>query len=263
MPYITSQQSAGSRLAAGAASPRGSSQAEAGRTYFPREQILAFSEKVEKTLTAHGAQVAILARMGRPTAALPPGMRFTHVAFAVYSERTTEDGRTLSSYAIHNLYQLKNAPDRSELVQDDPADFFAEVHELEAGIIVPPRDLQQRLLKLIASPGYASLHESSYSVIANPYSQGRQNCTEFVLDVVNAAIYQTLDPEVLKATLKARFVPHKVDVSLFKLKLVSLFVKEVSLEDHEGTPVTTTFESIGRYLQQYDQRSVVLTVRPD
>jgi len=119
------------------------------------------------------------------------------------------------------------------------------------------------LLKVIASPDYGSLHESNYSVISNPHRQGWQNCTEFVLDVVSAAIHQTTDPDVLRARLKAGFEPHRIDISPFKLKLGSMLVKEVSLADQDGTPVTTTFESIGRYLQEYDQGSVMLTVRPD
>jgi len=126
-----------SLVAADGASSRGASSAAPARASFPPEQIVAFAEKVEKTLAAQGAQVAILARIGRPAAVLPAGIRFTHVAFAVYSELTEPDGSTLSSYAIHNLYQLKNAPDKSELVQDIPVAFFSAVHELEAGIIVP------------------------------------------------------------------------------------------------------------------------------
>lgn len=242
----------------------GSSSASTVQATFSPEQIITFSKKVEKTMAANGAHVAILARMGRPAAEMPPGMRFTHAAFAVYSEITTSDGRKVPGYAIQNLYQLENAPDRSELVQDFPVDFFAGVSELEAGIIVPSMELQQRLLKVIGSPSYASLHEANYSVIANPYNLGRQNCTEFVLDVVNAAIYQTSDLKVLKANTRAYFEPQKVDVSPFKLMLGSVFMKEVSLADQpEGTPVTTTFETIGRYLQKYDKGSVVLTIKPD
>lgn len=266
MPYITLQ----TRLirsavapAADAASLRGSSCAVPAQAIFSPEQIRAFSEKVENTMAAQGARVAILARMGRPAAELPPGMRFTHVAFAVYAEITAQDGQKLSGYTTHNLYQLENAPDKSELKQDFPVDFFSGVYELEAGIIVPSMELQQRLLGLIGSPDYASLHESSYSVIANPYNQGRQNCTEFVLDVVTAAIHQTTDPTALKAAIKAHFEPHKLDISPLKLKLGSMFVKEVSLADQNGTLVTTTFESIARYLQKLDQGSVVLTVKPD
>lgn len=231
-------------------------------TAFKPEQVLAFAKQVERSMAQSGARVAILARMGRPVSEMPTGMRFTHVAFAVYSRIQTADGRQVPGYAIHNLYQVDGAPDRSVLTVDYPVDFFAGVAELEAGILIPSPELQQRLLKLIASPTYAQLHEPAYSVIANPYTTGRQNCTEFVLDVVNAAIYQQHDPRFLKQAAQQYFKAQAVDVNPFKLLLGAMFSKEVSTSDHQGQPVTATFERIADYLAQYDQGSRVLTLRP-
>jgi len=229
---------------------------------FKPEQIIGFAKKVEKTLAGKGAHVAILARMGRPASELPEGMHFTHVAFAVYSEISTSDGRKVPGYAIYNLYQRDKQPDVSDLVQDYPAEFFAGVAQLEAGIIVPSQKLQQRLLSVISSPTYRTLHEPNYSVIANPFTLGRQNCTEFVLDVVNAAIYETDDIKKIKANEKAYFVAQPVNVNPFKILLGSLFSAEVSSIDHEGTPVTATFERIADYLKKYDLGSESTVVLP-
>lgn len=231
--------------------------------HYSAEQIIKFAKKVEKTMAEKGAYVAILARMGRPRSELPEGMHFTHVAFAVYSEITTSDGRKVPGYAIHNLYQKDEAPDVSTLVQDFPVDFFAGVAELEAGIIIPSAELQKRLLGVIGSPSYSALHEPHYSVIANPYTLGKQNCTEFVLDVTNAAIYQTGDIGKIKANEKAYFVGQKVNVNPFKLMLGSMFSKEVSTSDHNGETVTATFETISKYLEKYDEGVETLTVIPD
>lgn len=239
-----------------------SGQADEALHYSP-EQIIKFAKKVEKTLASKGAYVAILARMGRPRSELPEGMHFTHVAFAVYSEITTSDGRKVPGYAIYNLYQKDGAPDVSALVQDFPVDFFAGVAELEAGIIIPSAELQKRLLDVIGSPAYSTLHEPHYSVIANPYTLGKQNCTEFVLDVTNAAIYQTDDIKKIKANEKAYFVAQKVNVNPFKLMLGSMFSKEVSTSDQNGQPVTATFETISKYLEKYDEGAETLTVVPD
>lgn len=241
-----------------------SASSQAGEeAHFSPEQIIKFSKKVEKTMAAKGAHVAILARMGRPLSELPEGMHFTHVAFAVYSEITTSDGRKVPGYAIYNLYQQNDHPDVSDLVQDYPVDFFAGVAQLEAGIIIPSAELQKRLLDVIESPAYAALHDPHYSVIANPYTLGRQNCTEFVLDVTNAAIYQTDDIRKIKANEKAYFTAQKVNVNPFKLMLGAMFTKEVSTSDQDGTPVTATFETIGDYLKKYDQGAEVLAVLPD
>jgi hypothetical protein len=234
-----------------------------GVAYFPAEQIIHFSKQVEKTLAARGARVAILARVGRPPAEMPEGMHFTHVSFAVYSQITTQDGRIIPGYAIYNEYQSNEKPDTSSLVQDFPVDFFAGAAVLEAGVIIPSPELQKRLLQTIASPTYQKLHDPRYSAIANPYTTGRQNCTEHTLDVINAAIYQTDDIKRIKAAEKKYFVAQPVNVSGFKLLLGSLFSSEISLSDQPGTPVTATFETIGKYLQQYDKGSEMYIITPE
>lgn len=236
---------------------------DGGNKYFTPEQILKFSKKVEKALAAKGARVAILARKGRPKSEMPEGMNYTHTAFVVYSTITTSDGRKVPGYAVYNLYQQDKNPDVSDLVMDFPVDFFAGVAELEAGIIIPSAELQKRLLEVIASPTYKALHDPHYSVIANPYTLGRQNCTEYVLDIINAAIYQTDDIEKIKANEKAYFVAQKVNVNPFKLLLGSMFSAEVSTSDQPDTPVTATFETIGQYLEKYDKGVVMVTVVPD
>ena len=239
-----------------------SSSSANAKPQFPAEQIIGFSKKVEQQLAQEGVRVAIVARMGRPLSEMPEGMHFTHVAFAVYSNITLADGTSVPGYAIYNLYQKNDRPNLSDLVQDYPVDFFSGVAELEAGILIPSPELQQRLLTVIASPTYSSLHQPRYSVIANPYTVELQNCTEFVLDVVNAAIYQTSDIKLIKANTKVYFKAQSVKVNPFKLMLGSMFSAEVSTSDQRGTPVTATFEKITEYLQTYDKGSKVLSVIP-
>ena len=231
--------------------------------HFKPEQIKAFSQKVEHTLIGTGARVAIVARMGRPLSELPVGMHFTHVAFAVAEEKTDASGKKSMGYAMQNLYQLDDHPYQSELVQDDPVDFFKGVVTLESGVIIPSPELQAKLLKVIASPTYKRLHQREYSIIANPYTLGRQNCTEFVLDVVNAAIYKTSDIQVIKAQEKAHFVAQPVNVSAFKLLMGALFKAEVSISDQPGAPETATFERLADYFHNYDAGSSVKTIYTD
>lgn len=231
-----------------------------GEPQFPPEQIIAFSKKVEKTLAAKGARIAIVARMGRPASELPEGFHYTHAGFAVYSEVKTADGRTLPAYAMYNLYQRNDKPDSSYLIQDFPVDFFAGVAVLDAGLILPSAELQRRLLATLASPTYQALHDPHYSAIANPYTQGRQNCTEFVLDVINAAIYQTDNINRIKASEKAYFEAQPVNVGPLKLLFGSMFSADITTVDQPGSPVTATFETIAKYLHKYDEGSEVLTV---
>ncbi|MCX7380629.1 MAG: DUF2145 domain-containing protein [Alphaproteobacteria bacterium] len=232
--------------------------------HFKPEQIITFAKKVERTIAGVGARVAIVGRVGVPPADLPEGMHFSHVGFAVYSQITLADGRKVPGYAMYNLYQDDAKPDVSSLVQDYPADFFAAVAKLEAGIIIPSEELQTRLLDVIASPTYKALHDPHYSVIANPFTLGRQNCTEFVLDVVNAAIYRTGDPQKIKDAERAYFIAQPVNVNPFKLLLGSMFTAGVSMSDQEPgkPPVTATFERISDYLRKYDAGSQTQILLP-
>lgn len=249
-------------LLSGNAAFAGSSQA-GGEQHFKPEEIIKFSKKVEKTLAQKGARVAIVARVGRPRNKLPEGIRFTHTAIAVYSQITTADGRKIPGYAIYNLYQKVGEPNVSELIQDFPVDFFSGVEVLEAGIIIPSPELQKRLLEVLSSPTYKKLHNPQYSVIANPFTLELQNCTEFVLDVLTAAIYETNDIKVIKANEKAYFEPQPVNVNPVKLLLGSMFTADVATSDHPDSPVTATFTTIGKFLNKYNAASEILTITPD
>lgn len=220
---------------------------------FPPERIIAFAKQVEKALAVHGARVAIVARIGRPLEELPEGMRYTHTGFAVYSRIKTADGRVVPGYAMYNLYQSTIEPDRSSLVQDFPVDFFSGVQLLEAGVIIPSPELQKRLLAVIHSPTYSALHNPRYSAIANPFTPALQNCTEYVLDLIFAAIYGTEDLDRIKANERAYFIPQPVKVNSFKLLLGSIFISDIAVSDQNGPPVTATFASIARFLDRYDE----------
>ena len=228
--------------------------------HFTPEEIMKFSKKVEKVLANKGARVAIIARVGSSRSNLPEGINFTHTAIAVYSQITTTDKRKVPGYAIYNLYQRENAPNISDLVQDFPVDFFAGVEVLEAGVIIPTPELQKRLLALISSPIYKELHNSNYSLIANPFTLDFQNCTEFTLDLIMSAIYETNDIKTIKANERAYFRPQPVRVSPVKLLLGSMFVADVTTSDHPGSPETATFTTIGDFLTNYNATSEVLTI---
>ncbi|MBF0572360.1 MAG: DUF2145 domain-containing protein [Desulfamplus sp.] len=240
----------------------GSSQSE-GPIQFKPEEIIKFAKKVEKRLAEKGAKVAIIARVGRPRNKLPEGISFTHTAIAVYSQITTADKRKIPGYAIYNLYQKDDKPEISDLIVDYPVDFFAGVYLLEAGIIIPSPELQKRMLAVITSGTYKSLHNPKYSVIANPFTLDFQNCTEHTLDVIFASIYDTSNINVIKANEKAYFKPQPVKINPLKLALGSMFIADVTTSDHPESPVTATFTTIGQFLSKYDSASQIMIIQPD
>jgi hypothetical protein len=216
---------------------------------FSVEEVDKFAKEVELFAAKEGARAFIIGRVGRPEKDLPKGIKFTHTAIAVYSSITLDTGEVVKGYAIHNLYQKEGLLNKSELVVDYPVDFFWGVNSLKAGIIIPTAELQQRILEVIANGKDKQLHNENYSVIANPFNNTFQNCTEHTLNIVNSGIYQTTDIEQLKINAKQHFKPQKVKANPFKLMLGNWFVDDVSTKDHSGKVYTTTFTTIGRYLK--------------
>jgi len=215
------------------------------------EKIAKFAKDVEHYAANKGALAFIVARVGRPEKDLPKGIHYTHTAVAVYSDIQLESGETVQGYAIHNLYQSADKPEKSQLITDYPVDFFWGAQTLKAGIIIPTPEIQSRLIALIASGENKRLHNENYSVIANPFNKQFQNCTEHTLDMLNAAIYKTNDIDQIKVNTKAHFSPQRVHTSRFKLMFGSMLMDDVTMKDHKGKIATTTFTSINRYLKKY------------
>ncbi|MGL5487118.1 MAG: DUF2145 domain-containing protein [Shewanella sp.] len=233
---------------AGGFSDRGD--AQVGKN-FSTEELITFSKKIERSLAAKGARVAIVSRIGRPEKELPPNVHYTHVAFWVYSKIKTSDGREIPGYQVYNLYQRAGAIDTSELVNDYPPDFFAGVDSLKAGIIIPKPSLQNKILDVITSDTYKRLHVKKYSVVANPFNDEYQNCTEFTLDVLTSAIYNTNDYQQIKANIKAYFKPQEINLGTMKTLLGPLFVKDFTTRDQNGPIVTATFTTIANFMNEY------------
>jgi len=215
---------------------------------LPVEDVVRLAKKVESIAAGNGARVFLLARVGRPANELPDGVEYTHVSFGVYSSITTSDNRVVPGYSLYNLYQRSEDPARSDLVVDYPVDFLAPAHVLKAGVLIPTPELQQRLLEVISSGDYRLVHNPEYSALANPYNDKYQNCTEFVLDVINAAIYRTTDTAQIKANTRAWFKAQTIRINPFKLFLAALFKPDIRLADQQGPIQSVTYQTIADYL---------------
>ena len=230
--------------------------------FLPADQVAAFSDQVQQDLAARGARVAIVSRMGRDPSQLPAGVRYTHVAFWVYSQITLADGSTGTGYRVYNLYQDQGDSSRSSLVQDSPVDFFAGAKRLDAGVIIPDPRLQQKLLKVIASPTYARLHNKRYSVLSNPNTSQHQNCTEHTLDVLTASLYGTGNTAQIKANITAHFTPQHIPLSSAKRSAAAIVSRGLTTADHGEVVRTATFSTIAKYMKTHRLAKAVYTVRP-
>lgn len=235
----------------------------ASNPVLPVEEVAMFSNRVQRDLAARGANVAIVARVGRDPSVLPNGINYTHVGFWVYSRITLADGSAGMGYRVYNLYQESGDLTRSDLVQDTPADFFAGAHSLDAGVIIPDARLQRKLLNVISSPTYAALHNANYSVLSNPGTGQYQNCTEHTLDVMMAALYNTRDQAQIKANIAAHFTPQPVQLNGLQRLFAPAASQALTTADHGARVGTATFGSIARFMQSNDLDDVVYRITPD
>ena len=229
---------------------------------FTPDEIAGFSKKVERVLAAKGARVFIIGRIGRAPASLPKGIRYTHAGLGVYTTIEREDGTRAPGYAIHNLYQDAENPERSQLLTDFPADFLAGAHVLKAGIIVPRPKLQHALLALFKHRDHLHLHNPAYSLLSNPANSRYQNCNEYVLDLLQAAIYDTVQVREIKENNRTYFKPQRVDVHGMKLFLGKLFRSDIKTDDHNGPIATATFTTIRNYLARYGLTEEAFEILP-
>ncbi|MFK7762322.1 MAG: DUF2145 domain-containing protein [Roseobacter sp.] len=237
--------------------------AEATDPPLPAHEVGEYADALQQDLAARGAHVAIVARVGRDPDTLPSGIDYTHVAYWVYSQITRNNGETYKGYRVYNLYQLADDDSESRLVQDSPADFFAGAYALDAGVIVPDPRLQTKLLNVIISPAYADLHNTRYSVLANPSDARFQNCTEHTLDVLMASLYDTSDPTQIKANIAAHFKPQTVQIGGLKRLLAPAKSAALTTSDHGSNITTATFGSIARFMAGHDLSDQIYRFTPD
>jgi len=226
-----------------------------GRTpaaHYTAPEAAAFAKQIERDLATRGARVAIVFRSGRPRDKLPEGIAYTHGAFWVYTDIIGADGKNYKGYAAYNLYQGdgKSLPrDQSYLAQDFPLDFIAGNQTDDVGVIIPSPEMQRRILTVIASPAYEKLHVTSYSLVSNPLNAAHQNCTEFLLDVIASATWQTDDYPQLKADLTANFRPTLVRANIFARAFGPMFSASLKMDDQSGPIRTATYESIAGFMR--------------
>ncbi len=218
---------------------------------FSADELVAFAKQVERHAASKRARVFILGRQGVPADKLPAGVSFTHTALAVYSSITTTEGRQLKGYAVHNLYQTDVGSDKSFLTVDYPVDFFRPVPVLKAGVLIPSEHLQTKLLEILQSGTAERLHNPRYSVVSNPFNPRFQNCTEYTLDVIFAALYLTDDRAQIKANQRAYFTPHPLKLKFSEKLFGPLMREDFTTADHNGTVQTTTYTAIQRFLEKY------------
>jgi len=251
----------------GSAPLPGSAEAPATQ-HLTAEQAALFAKQIERDLAAKGARLAIVFRTGEARDTLPEGISYTHGGFWTYVPISLEDGRVVNGYAVYNLYRGdgKSLPtDRSYLHQDYPIDLALATGMDDVGVIIPTPEMQRRILAIMDSPDYRKLHITAYSLVSNPHDIKYQNCTEFMLDIIAAAAWNTTDMQQIKTNLKAHFKSTEVKVSGFERFFAPIAHKEIKTDDQTGRIFTATYESLAVFMKDNGllQEAYVLQRAPD
>ncbi len=235
--------------------------------HFTPLQAAAFSKQMERDLAAKGARVAMVFRAGRMRDKLPEGIAYTHGGFWVYRDIQTADGKSLKGYAVYNLYagDGDNWPKiESRLIQDYPLDFTRGSTVNDMAVIIPSPEMQRRILAVIDSPTYAKVHNPEYSLVANPWARKYQNCNNFMLNVIAAAVWETDDPNRITANLKAHYEPTVVKTSGLVRFFGPIADQRLRTDDQGSIVRTATYESMAVFMKQNNllQEAYVLNYQP-
>ena len=239
----------------------GESLAHKDQESYPDKVLDRFAGQIQRELAARNARVAIVARTGRDRSELPDGLNYTHAGFWTYSVITKQDGTTGTGYAIHQLFQKASDRNRSHIGIDYPRDFVSSTKVLDVGVIIPKPALQQRILERIASGGLETLHNPNYSLISNPHNLRYQNCTEYLLDVIMAELYDTENLAQIKANAKAYFTPQKMEIGPLTKTVGATLMPGINTDDQGAEFKTATFGSIARFMKEYDLAQDIIQIR--
>ena len=135
---------------------------------------LALALKVQQHLDAQNARVALIGRVGRDLSEYH--LRYSHVGLAVRDEI---GGRW---NVVHLLNHCGRAD--SDLYDEGLGNFFLDdLFRFEAVVLLPSRELQDRLAGAIVDGKARALYQPSYSLIAHPYSMKYQNSNQWLLEL--------------------------------------------------------------------------------
>lgn len=227
----------------------GSEATKVGVDKYGDQPIRDFALRVNDQLDARRANVAIIARCGRPRSELPAGVRYTHVAIAVFEAVRGADGVPFHTYAVYNLYQDSAQEDRSYLKQDLMYHFVSGLDAPDIAICIPIEPLQKRLLTVIRSPAYRELYIPSYNLLANPWADRYDNCVTHTLKLCVAAIYDTTDRARINANIRAYFTPTPIRLGPLRA-LGAHFMTAIKHDDAAPSGLqTATYDSLHTFLQ--------------
>ena len=188
---------------------------------------LALAYKVQRHLDEQGARVAVIGRVGRDLSEY--GLRYSHIGLAM---RDQASGRWI---VVHELNNCGRAD--SDLYDQGLGNFFLDdLFRFEAVVLIPSSGMQDRLAEAIARGDGRRLHQPSYSLIAQPYSEKYQNSNQWLLELA-AAVMAGGEPSRVAAharLIQDGFQPSVLYLPPLKRLGARLFSVNTQFDDHSS-----------------------------
>lgn len=157
------------------------------------ERAMELAARTAQALDASAAEVVVLARAGQDLRRY--GLRWSHIGFAY-----RDGGRW---FVLHKLNHCGQA--RGDLYRQGLAEFFLDdLFDYQAALVPLAAPLQDSLLALLRDNARAAaMHESSYSMVAYPWSQRYQQSNQWAIETLAmAALGRSIGREEAQAWLR-------------------------------------------------------------
>ncbi len=217
--------------------------------------------KTRNALDASAAQTALVARVGKDLSRY--GLRYSHLAIAW---RDHPAGRW---FVVHELNGCGTA--ESDLHDEGLGNFFLDdLHAHEALVLIPPRELQERLAALLQAGSVLTLHAPQYNMVAHPFSTRYQNSNQWVLETLAAALAPagSVDSRAsAQAWLKnAGFAPTTLAIGTLERLGARVARANIAFDDHPperrfaGRIDTVSVESVAGFMLRRASGTQSLTI---
>ena len=201
--------------------------------------------------------VALVARIGSDQS--DRGILYTHVGLIF---RNHPKGPWLITHLLRDCDSAQ-----SDLFDEGLFDFFNSApFSYQALVMVPTREVQDRLDELNRGPMPRRLHEPRYNTLANPFRTRFQNSNQWVLEMLAAAIDADggvgSREDAVRVLERTGYEPARMKLKFKERVVVKAGGKtHVSLADHkdsenrgrDGGYYWVSVESIVRYLERNDR----------
>jgi hypothetical protein len=210
-------------------------------------QQLDMAVKTVGRLNASGADVVIIGRIGQDLSKYH--QRYSHLGIAY------RDGEQW--FVVHKLNECGTAV--SNIYEQGMGQFFMDSpYRLEAYVVVPQPEVQQKLRVAISRSQATRMHEPHYNMLAYPWATQYQQSNQWVTETLAHAMEpQIASREQAQAWLKLKdYAPDTLNLGPLTRLGGRMFKANIAFDDHPNALrfsdriETTTADSVLSFLQK-------------